>query len=213
MIFWSITIISIILGLIGGYLLLGIEGSNMFFGLSFAVYIFCAILSFRFVNEFIPFAIKLGATRKNIFISIGMYFLTIGIGSAVFVNILHEAIMAIAKQLSITTFQFIHPAQLLTNTWMYRVVIDIAFILLILVIMYLIGLLFYKYGLIGAGSVISLIGVLTLFGFAQGILTDLLIDLVKSMTLGFHYQIMALAVILYCMTWIFMKKITISKVG
>ena len=68
MIFWTI-----LLGILGvsltiSYFLLGVEDGSLYFMFQF-IYVYCGILGFITVRESIPFALKMGATRKNLFIS------------------------------------------------------------------------------------------------------------------------------------------------
>ncbi|TFJ91487.1 hypothetical protein [Lentibacillus salicampi] len=211
-IFWSILIASMLASIIIAYMLLNLESNGLYFGKSGAMYIFCSIFGFVAVKEGIPFAIKMGATRKNLFVSVVLLFLGISILQAVFANTLHTVVIWMFDQLSITTFNFVHPAQLLTDTWLSRVVIDTTVMFFLLSVMYVFGLIFYRTGLIGGGSVAGAALILAMAGVAQGWLADFFIELAQSFDMVFFYQIFAAGIIVYGFSWLFIRNITTVKV-
>ncbi|WP_010097193.1 hypothetical protein [Ornithinibacillus scapharcae] len=72
-IFWAILLSILVVSVTFAYFLLGFEDGKMAFGFPFATYFFCIITGFVTVKESIPFAIKMGATRKNIYIAIAIF--------------------------------------------------------------------------------------------------------------------------------------------
>lgn len=153
-IFWTILLSTLSVSFIAAYLLINVGETKMIFSLSLAVYIFCAFIGFLTVKERIPFSIKIGATRKNLFISLGIFFFGLAIVKALISNTLQ---LIMEKMFHVETIAFIHPAQLLTNAWLTRVIIDTRVMFFILSVMFLLGLLFYKYGLFGGGSFVGIV--------------------------------------------------------
>jgi len=154
----------------------------------------------------------MGATRKNLFVSVILLFLGISFLQSIFANTLHSLVMWSNEQLSINTFNFFHLSQLVTDTWMSRVIIDTAVMFFLLSFMYVFGLIFYRTGLIGGGSVAGAALIILMAGVAQGWLSDLLIDVFRSIDMTFFYQLFAAGLIVYALSWVFIRMITTVKV-
>lgn len=208
-IFWSILLGTLVISIVGAYLLFNVGEGQMAYALSIAIYIFCSIFGFISAKQGVPFSIKLGATRKNMFISMGIFFLGLAIVQAILASTIQAIVLTGANKFGIDTFQFIHPAQLLTDNWLTRVIIDTTVMFFLLSFMFLIGLLFYKYGLLGSGIVLGLMLVTLLFGLAQGFLIDFMIDIAQSFSIVFFYEILLIAMVLYGISWLLLRKITI----
>src|SRR5690625_6808867 len=71
-IFWIIISTILALSLITSYFM---SEGTISFQLSFSVYVFCTIIGTWTVKNAIPYSIKLGSTRKNLYVSLGIYFL------------------------------------------------------------------------------------------------------------------------------------------
>ncbi|WP_164670015.1 hypothetical protein [Virgibacillus doumboii] len=211
-IFWSILLASLFASIVIAYMLLNTDSNGLYFGKSGAMYIFCSIFGFLAVKVSVPFSIKMGATRKNLFVSVALFFLGISILQSIFGNTVHSMVMWITDQLSITTFNFFHPSQLLTDTWMSRVVIDTTVMFFLLSVMYVLGLIFYRAGLIGGGSVAGAALIIVMLGAAQGWLTDFIVELFQSFDIVFFYQLFAAGIIVYGISWLLIHTITTVKV-
>lgn len=207
-IFWTILLSTLSVSLIAAYVLINVGETKMIFTLSIAVYIFCGFIGFLTAKERIPFSIKVGATRKNLFVSLGIFFLGLAIVKALLSNTLQ---LIMERMFHVETIAFIHPAQLLTNSWLTRVLIDTTVMFFILSVMFLLGLLFYKYGLFGGGSVVGVAVIVLLLGMAQGWLVDFIIDVYQSLSMMLFYQIFFIGVVLYGVSWVFLRRITIAN--
>lgn len=213
MIFWSILLMIMILFLGIAYFMLNVEGGLFTFGFPFATYINVAIIGFITVKERIPFALKMGAVRKNIYIATGIFFL----GYALFIALLSSTIQSLMVWIiditNLHTFMFLHPAQLLgSDIWITRVMIDTAVMFLLAVFMYVIGLLFYRGGILAGGILVGILGGALLFGIAQGIIIESLIKLYHTIDLMFFAQILGVGVVLYVLTYFLIRTITTVKV-
>ncbi|MEN1970203.1 hypothetical protein WMZ97_19300 [Lentibacillus sp. N15] len=208
MVFWSILFGTLVISIVGAYLLLNVAEGQMNFGLSIAAYIYCGIYGFISAKHGTPFSIKLGATRKNMFVSTGIFLMGLAIVQAVLVSTVQTVVVAGAKIVGIDTFQFIHPAQLLTDNWVTRFVIDTAMMFFLLSLLYLIGLLFYKYGLLGSGIVLGILAVILLFGVAKGWVINFFIDIATSFSITFFYEILLIGIVIYGVSWLLIRKIT-----
>lgn len=170
------------------------------------------ILGFLTVKQSIPFSLKLGATRKNIFISLGLFFLGLSIAKAIFASIIQSLTLKFTEITSIHTFEFIHPASLLEDTWLNRVIIDSSILFFLSVFMFIISLLFYKYGLAGGGSVTGIMVIALLVGIAKGWIFDFFINLFSDINLLFFFQLFAISLLLFCLSFLLLRKITTVNV-
>lgn len=211
-IFWSILVGTLIISVGVHYILLQVAEGKMAFFLPIAIYIFCAIYGFQIAKKGIPFSIKLGATRKNIFVSLGIFFLGLALFQAAIANTIQSILVMGDDILKINdeTFQLIHLAQFLSDNWFTRVVIDTAVAFFLLSIMYVIGLLFYKYGLLGGGIVMGLLVVTMVFGLAQGFIVDFFTYMVESFSMVFFYDVLFAGIVLYGLSWFLVRRITVN---
>ncbi|GAA0442534.1 hypothetical protein PD280_00190 [Virgibacillus salarius] len=212
MIFWTILLSILVVCIAFGFYLDAIDGGMMTFSLTAPIYIYCSILAFNVVKEFIPFSIKLGATRKNIFISIGIFFFLLAITKAVVASILQEAISFFTKVIGIEDFYFLHLAYFVNDTWYIRIGMDVMLIFFLMSLMFMLGLVFYRHGFLGGGISLGVAAVVLLFGIAQGWLIDFIVDLVVHINMVFFLQLFAVGLLLYLASFAFLKQITIIKV-
>ncbi|MEQ6388109.1 hypothetical protein RZN22_02140 [Bacillaceae bacterium S4-13-58] len=192
--------------LIGSFL----KDFEMAFSLPFAIYIYGGIFGFVSVKESVPFSIKMGATRKNIFVSLGIFFLLLAFVKSVLASTLHLVVMEITKKTGMT-FLLIHPAQLISDTWLNRVFVDTIVLFLLLSLMYLLGLLVYKYGLLGGGSMVGAFIIVFLLGMGQGWLIDFIVETYHSMDYRFLFQVLLIGIIIYGLTWTMLRHISTVK--
>ncbi|MYL58512.1 hypothetical protein GLW20_13480 [Virgibacillus halodenitrificans] len=211
-IFWTILLSILVLTMAVAYLLLSIENGMMTFSLTAPIYIYCAILGFLSVKEAIPFSIKMGATRRNLFISFGIFFLSISLLFSTIASILQEAVSYINSIIGMDNFHFLHLAYFLEDTWYSRIVIDTSIMFLLFSVMFMIGLLFYKYGLAGGGSVLGVLMVMLLLGIAKGWIFDFFKEIYATFNLVYFFQLLGIAFVIYLFTYIFIRRITIWKV-
>ncbi|SET71795.1 hypothetical protein SAMN05216389_12266 [Oceanobacillus limi] len=212
MIFWSILFGILVVSLSFSYFLLGVDDGMMAFGFPFATYFYCIFLGFITVKEGIPFSLKMGATRKNIFISIGVFFFLIALVKALVSNTLHLVTYLFKETAGIHTFHLLHPAQFMEDTWLNRVVIDTSVMFFLLVFTFVLGLLFYKFGMVGAGSVTALLVVALLLGIAQGWAVEFIVNLFADVDILFFLQVLAVGILGYLLTFVLVRRITIVKV-
>ncbi|TXL65855.1 hypothetical protein FHP05_06985 [Cerasibacillus terrae] len=210
-IFWSILISTTIGSIIISALIKNSE-INMIFSLSFALYIFFIIFGFNAVKKLIPFSIKIGATRKNIFLSVGIFLFGFALSQAILVNIAQTIFTKVIDFLDLQTYSFVHPGEmLLTDTWINRVIIDTGIMFFMAITMYVFGLLFYKYGLLGGGSASGVLVLLFMVGLTTGWVTNTMKQLFQTMDSMFFVQMTGIALIIYVFTWVFMNKLTLEK--
>ncbi|MEN2465215.1 hypothetical protein [Ornithinibacillus sp. FSL M8-0202] len=211
LIFWSILLFMLLVSLAFGVYLLGVEDGMLAFGFPFAIYFYCLVIGFTRVKESIPFSIKMGATRKNILISMGIYFLIIATVQSLVANTIQEVVLLLTKNANITSFMFLHPAMIIEDNWLNRLLIDISVMFFLLSFMFVMGLLFYKYGLAGGGLVAGVLVILLLFGIAKGWVYDIIVEFVNQVNIVFFYQMFGIGLLFFLLSFVFVRRITIEK--
>ncbi|GGK03609.1 hypothetical protein GCM10007063_27370 [Lentibacillus kapialis] len=213
MIFWTILFAILIVSLAFTYFLAGLD-NGAFFTLSLTgpIYVYCAILGFLTVKDSVPFLIKMGATRKNIFVGTGVFFLMLSLFLSLAATVLQELVMKLMEATGIDIFLFLHPAYFLDDTWYTRILIDTSIIFFLMAVLFIIGLLFYKYGLAGGGGFLGVLLVISLLGVAQGWLADFIIDIFKGIDLTFFYKLLGIGIVIYGISFLFLRRITTVKV-
>lgn len=208
-VFWTILLSTLVVTLTIAYFLMGTGSGQIGFMLPVSLYIYCGITGFLTVKLSIPFSIKVGATRKNIFISMGIFFLGLSVVLGVVVNSIQFFVEFLNSKIGIESFLFMHIANIMDTTWIGRVLIDTSMMFFLLSLLFVIGLCFYKYGLAGGGSVVSLLVIVILVGFAQGWLIDFFIHIYQTLDYLFFWQLMLVGTIIYSISWIMMRRITV----
>jgi len=212
-IFWIILVSTIMLSLMIAYFLGSNNDVKLVFMISIPTYIHCAIYAFVSVKQTIPFSIKMGASRKNIFISMGVFLITLVLIQNIFINLFYEILRFTVQALDISSFQLIHPAQLLGNSFSERLITDFAIMLCLLAVMYVLSLLFYNYGLIGGGSFGAAIVIILVFAVAKGWMAQWVAFISKSMNINFFYWMMLISLAVYVTAWALVRKINIKRIA
>ncbi|MBP1948117.1 hypothetical protein [Virgibacillus litoralis] len=212
LIFWTILLSILVVSLAFAYFLTDVENGMMILSLTGPMYVYCGILGFLTVKESIPFSIKMGATRKSVFVSLGIFFLAISLFMSTAASILQEIVKVLAEMTGVDTFSFLHLAYFVDNTWYTRILIDTSVMFFFLALMFVVGLIFFRYGLAGGGSFLGVLVVLLLISIAKGWIVDFFINLFSEIDLAFFYQMLGLGIVVYCISFLFLRRITTVKV-
>lgn len=210
-IFWSILLSILILSLCISYFLLSVDNGTYYFSFGFPIYVYCAILGFLTVKEAIPFSLKIGATRKNLFLAIGLFFLGLSFAKAVVSTALQSVTMTFTKTAGISTFHFLNLSGLTEESWLSKVIIDATVMFFLFSLMFIFGLLFYKTGLAGGGIATGAVVLILLYGIAQGWVIKFFMNQFTDPHMAFFYQLLCAGLILYGLSYLFMRNITIIK--
>src|SRR5690625_2086614 len=186
-IFWIIIAGVLALSLVSSFLM---SEGTISFQLSFSVYVFCTIIGGWTVKNAIPYTVKLGSTRKNLYISLGIYFLGFSLFNSIIANLINKIIdisfgmNRIAGAVEITgssnekSFTFFHFVQFLTkDSWFTYVFVDTVICFFLLSSAFIVGLIFYKYGLIGGFGFLGIGMFIVIFGAAKGWLIGFVIHI------------------------------------
>ncbi|MCG3421157.1 hypothetical protein [Oceanobacillus jordanicus] len=208
LIFWTILMSILVVTLTISYFLLNVEG-EMAFSLTAPMYVYCGIMGFLTVKEMIPFSIKMGATRKNLYVVIAIFFLLLSLFKAIAGTIIQVLVTSMNEAIGLNNFDFLHLAQFIDDTWYTRVVIDTAVMFFFLTLMFLLGLLFYRFGFAGAGSVLGILLVGLLLSIAKGWAWDFITNIVGSFGMTFFLQMTIMSIVFYVLSFFLVRRITI----
>ncbi|CDO04450.1 hypothetical protein OPHB3_1134 [Oceanobacillus picturae] len=208
LIFWTILMSILVVTLTISYFLLNVEG-EMAFSLTAPMYVYCGIMGFITVKEMVPFSIKMGATRKNLYVVIAIFFLLLSLFKAIAGTIIQVLVTSMNEAIGLNNFDFLHLAQFIDDTWYTRVVIDTAVMFFFLTLMFLLGLLFYRFGFAGAGSVLGILLVGLLLSIAKGWAWDFITNIVESFGMTFFLQMTIMSIVFYVLSFFLVRRITI----
>ncbi|RIU88794.1 hypothetical protein [Oceanobacillus picturae] len=208
LIFWTILMSILVVTLTISYFLLNVEG-EMAFSLTAPMYVYCGIMGFITVKEMVPFSIKMGATRKNLYVVIAIFFLLLSLFKAIAGTIIQVLVTSMNEAIGLNNFDFLHLAQFIDDTWYTRVVIDTAVMFFFLTLMFLLGLLFYRFGFAGAGSVLGILLVGLLLSIAKGWAWDFITNIVESFGMTFFLQMTIMSIVFYVISFFLVRRITI----
>jgi len=217
-IFWIILGSLLLLTVMADWIFGG-EEVTFSFNLSFPIYIFAGIAGFLTVKGVFTYLIKMGVTRRSLFISTVVYFLGLSLLNAFIANLLEFITTFMVRSnvgnIFIITdgdidYEMNHLADLLaTNTWFTRIIIDTSISFFLLSAFLVLGLIFYRYGLIGGFSFVGLFIFTIIFGVTNGWLIDFFVHIFSDFSIVFFYQLMFVGLGVYLLSYLLLRRLTI----
>lgn len=221
MIFWTVLLSLLFVSVMLNWLFF--EEGIIMFELAFPIYIFAAIIGQLIVKNSVPYLIKMGSTRSNVFKSVGIYFFIFSLFNAVLANTIHSIMMFLFGNSNVgepfmtisgnsgQAITFNHLADFFQNVWWTRVLIDTSIAYFLFVCGFILGLIFYRYGVIGGVSFIALM-VLTLFiGLSKGWLIPVFVNLFTNISLVFFVQLLLVGLIVYLFSFFLLRRLSIIQ--
>lgn len=219
LIFWlvivAIFILSIVLdALVGG------DDMTIHFNLSFPIYIFAAALGFIVVKSTLPYLIKMGATRKIIYIGTVIFFIVFSSINALLANALNWLLRKLTKSEigggfiytngeQTTTFN--HIADFLErDNFLYQIIVDLSLSFFFITVFFIIGLMFYRFGLLGGFLFVGVIAFTFIYGMADGWLAEFFIDIFSDFTIAFFYQLALVGLGVYLLSFFLLRRYTLQ---
>lgn len=197
----------------------GTEESVIQFNFSFPIYIFASVVGFVIVKNMLTYLIKMGATRKQLYVGVIIFFVGLAVVNALIANILEMMFKFIVNAEvqggltisdGIATHTFTHIADFLNNnSLLYKVFIDSSISFFLFVLYFFIGLLFYRYGLLGGFSFFGTVILVLIFGLTQGYLIDYLVDLFMNFSIVFFYQLTLVTLGIYLLSYLLLRRFTV----
>ncbi|MFJ7735074.1 hypothetical protein ACIQ2D_01930 [Lysinibacillus sp. NPDC097287] len=125
--------------------------------ISIPVYIFYSTMASKILNRTMPYFLKLGLSRIQYVLHIGLFFLTWSIAGAVIIACTHEIITFFSKLLDVKDIIIIHPILLFDTTQPFLLIVAFDFVLLLFCLIsgLLLNVVFYRFGTIGGYSFIG----------------------------------------------------------
>lgn len=206
MVFWSILLAMLTVSVSMMFLFPSID--FMSFSFTVPIYIFCAIIGFLMAKHTIAYGIKLGATRKNIYISMGIFFVVLALMKSTIAALIQGGVMKFILQDDMN-FLFAHPMNIYEDTILNRIYTDFFIIIFVTTLTFLISLSFHKLGLLVSGLIIGMIIVLFTYSLFSGELITYLMNSFQNSIYLFFAQFGLVALITYLVAWLLLRKITV----
>src|SRR5690625_349326 len=209
-IFWIILGTLLLLTVVSAIL---IPDSVISFSLWGPIYGFAAVIGYWTVKNTLPFLIKMGSTRKNLFVSMGLYAIGLSLLNAFIANTLNSIVtLTIGEEREIgsifvsdsgSTMTFNHIGEFLgKNTWLMRVFIDTSISFFLLAAMFIVGLIFFRSGIVGGFSFLGAFVLLFIFGMSKGWLLDFFITIYNNFSFAFFYQLLLTGIVIYLISFL-----------
>jgi len=218
LIFWAI-LVGFMLITYGMSYLFADTATVIAYDLSFPIYIFGAILGFHTVKSCIPYLIKMGSTRANIFVVSGASLFALACLNAMIANTIYVIVEKVHSEVKSAIFTletgensytFSHLADLvMDSTWYSRVVIDASIGFFLLAAFFLLALIFYRYGFIGGFGTLGIFMGTIAFGIERGWLIDFFSSIFSNFHFTFFYQLMLTGIVIYLLSYVLMRRLTI----
>lgn len=216
-VFWTILLVILLVTIV---LTLLLPDSVVSFQLAVPVYVFAAVIGYWIVKNAFPYLIKMGSTRINLILSFGIYGFLLAFLNAILANTINNFVTLLigternTGALTVTengsTMTFNHVGEFLgENTWIMRVFIDTSISFFLLAVMFIIGLIFYRYGLIGGFSFLGVVAITIVFGFSKGWLLDFFIAIFENFSFAFFYQLFAVGIFIYLFSFFLLRRLTV----
>ncbi|UJL45265.1 hypothetical protein KFZ58_12700 [Virgibacillus sp. NKC19-16] len=210
-IFWTILIAITLATSIIAYFLMDVEGTQFYWAFPFATYTNVCIIAFQTVKKDVPFGLKMGSIRKNIFLSYIYFFLGYSLFMAVAGNTLQLIFEGLHHVFGVTNYIFSHPAMILTDTWLTRTIIDTFFMFFLMALLFLVGLIFYQSGLLGGLIFLSVFVVVSLYGLFDGWLIDAFASILPDASMLTFATLFLIGIVLYLVSYLLIRKITVVQ--
>src|SRR5699024_5384287 len=172
-VFWCILLSMVVVSVTLMFLFPAIE--FMSFSFTAPIYVYAGIVGFLMARHTVAFGIKLGGTRKNIYMSMGVFFVILALVKSTLAAVITAGIEKFIIQDDMN-FLFAHPMNIYEDTLLNRMYTDFFIILFIGVLAFFISLMFYKLGLLVTGLIMGMGLVLFMYSLFSGELITYIID-------------------------------------
>lgn len=210
-IFWGVLLGLLVVTLIMNYLIF--KDGTIVYQLSFPLYAVSAVIGIQLVKNVIPYLIQMGSTRMGIFKSVGIYFLGISFFNAALASVVYTITTAVfgtnmGSQEEIIAFN--HFADIIENTFLSRIVVDMSLMFFLFVSGFIVGLIFYKFGKVIGIISIALVIFTFIVGMAQGWLVNFFISIFTNIDLVFFMNMILISVVMYLISYILLRRLSIA---
>ncbi|UFU00025.1 hypothetical protein KO561_03405 [Radiobacillus kanasensis] len=178
--------------------------------ISIPVYTFSGVAGFKIIKESLPFTIKMGGTRSSYFVSIGMFMLGYSIIAAFITNVVHSLSMLVMDILKLDNLQIMHPTALMgqEDVWLYRFGIDFYLNFFFIATLFILGLIFYKFGIVGGFLTLGVFALLNAVAIASGELIELGEVVIFQSEVSHYLVLFGIGAFLYVISWSLLRRIS-----
>lgn len=216
--FWIILLAFFFITGVAG-LLIGGKNVTVSFDFSIPIYIFGAIVGFVIVKNCVPYLIKMGSTRTNVFLSFGAAFLGISLLNSILantINLLSEKVLGLIKSGVFVIYtgdeeiSFTHIAELISeDTLLNRVIIDLSISFFLISCMFLLGLIFFRFGPVGGFLSLGAFFIIFLLSISNGWLEKVFVNLFTQFEFSFFYKTFLAGLFIYALSFLLFRRIKI----
>lgn len=218
-IFWTVLLA---IAMLASLLSFVADSNHIWFQASIPILIFSLVIGIWSVKHIIPYLLNMSVTRKEIYLGIGISFILLAMLQAFLANLLVKLLEVFGKPVIAgmifieesgleTSISFEHLGQFLQSDTIYtRLIVDFILCYVALVVMFLIGLIFYRYGLLVGFSLLGISFVLYLYLIAQGSLIEFLYYVSDNYSLTLYVQFLSFGIIIYLLSFLLLRRFTVS---
>ncbi|MGD6796376.1 hypothetical protein [Metabacillus indicus] len=202
-IFWSILIACMALSY-------GIQlstGGNLTVSSGMAVYIFSSIAGFLTVKETYPFSIKMGATRRNYYVTTSLFLLML----ALFMAASHTVLIMVLEAMEAFgpgELKLFYLSMILESEFPYltNFYVDTAICFFLQAMFFVLGSIFYRFGLLGGYAAIGLAAVLLFIPAVRDEFIAVIFKFGGEQALAYHGGLMGVGALLLVLGWFILIK-------
>lgn len=216
--FWAILLGILTILLLSTYL---IGASKSEFTLSAPMYFYTPIVAAMVITGVLPFMIKHGVTRFPLFLSLGLFLLVVSVLNAIFVQVIHKGLelflnmenKVVQLKSGESTFSLNHIGDMLAHKhFLTEMTIDISVSMLLSMLVFLIAIIFYRYGKMIASSMLAIVGILFVLDMTnQGAVYQFFEYVVTHFNFNYFYYIFGVSILVYLFSYLFLYNITLKK--
>lgn len=194
---------------------------STYFFMSFPIYFFAMAAGYMIVKGAIPYLIQMSAVRKTIFTGVAIYFVCLALMNAIIANTVLQGINYLTGNeiTNVITYKsanngsviwFNHIADFIGNTWFSRIVVDAAVMIVICVVAFILGLIYYRFGIIGLCSTIGAFAIFIIFSVTRESFLEKMKVMYENFNIHYFYSLIGFGMVLYLLSFVLFRKITIK---
>ncbi|KOY82802.1 hypothetical protein I6G82_12645 [Lysinibacillus macroides] len=209
-IFWSILFSIILLS----FFLDTFFGQFVSFAItiSIPVYIFYSSMAAKFLNKTLPYFLKLGISRQQYMVNIGLFFISWSVLGALIIACTHKTVSSISNLLSVKDIIIIHPALLFDTSpsFLQMMALDTVLLLFCLSSGLLLNVVFYRLGILGGYSFLGLLTLIPIVTIIFEWYSPLFDFLTASSIAALMGALLLFSILLYLVITASMRKVSIN---
>lgn len=216
-IFW-IVLLAIVFVLITLQTIFAKDVVQVSFSLSVPIIVFASVIGFLTVKRSVPYIVRMGATRNCVFVTVFIYFFSLILFNSVVAFLINQLIAKILGkeivQIIIATTEsgstpIHHLAQFLGDSPFYQIVVDSTLALLATAVMFFIGLVFYRFSLVGGFILLGTGFIMFMISAATGVFEKVVIYIFENYNLMLYLNFFILSIMIYLISYLLIKRIAV----